>query len=51
MDRFHRHHQLVGDVAFAEASKRASYITPSPRRPTTVAYLLANTVSATVLRR
>ncbi|WGR72984.1 MULTISPECIES: bifunctional methylenetetrahydrofolate dehydrogenase/methenyltetrahydrofolate cyclohydrolase FolD [unclassified Bradyrhizobium] len=45
--------RLVGDVAFAEASKRASYITPVPGGvgPMTVAYLLANTVTAAVSRR
>ncbi|MCP1909599.1 methylenetetrahydrofolate dehydrogenase (NADP+)/methenyltetrahydrofolate cyclohydrolase [Bradyrhizobium elkanii] len=45
--------KLVGDVAFAEASKRASYITPVPGGvgPMTVAYLLANTVDAAVSRR
>ncbi|WP_080752155.1 bifunctional methylenetetrahydrofolate dehydrogenase/methenyltetrahydrofolate cyclohydrolase FolD [Bradyrhizobium japonicum] len=45
--------KLVGDVAFAEASKRASYITPVPGGvgPMTVAYLLANTLSAAVSRR
>jgi len=45
--------KLVGDVAFAEASKRASYITPVPGGvgPMTVAYLLANTVNAAVSRR
>ncbi|MCC8941616.1 bifunctional methylenetetrahydrofolate dehydrogenase/methenyltetrahydrofolate cyclohydrolase FolD [Bradyrhizobium sp. Arg68] len=45
--------RLVGDVAFAEASKRASYITPVPGGvgPMTVAYLLANTVNAAVSRR
>ncbi|MGY4426105.1 methylenetetrahydrofolate dehydrogenase (NADP+)/methenyltetrahydrofolate cyclohydrolase [Bradyrhizobium sp. JR6.1] len=45
--------KLVGDVAFAEASKRASYITPVPGGvgPMTVAYLLANTVKAAVSRR
>lgn len=45
--------KLVGDVVFAEASKRASYITPVPGGvgPMTVAYLLANTVSAAVSRR
>lgn len=44
---------LVGDVAFAEASKRASYITPVPGGvgPMTVAYLLANTVRAAMSRR
>lgn len=44
---------IVGDVAFAEASKRASYITPVPGGvgPMTVAYLLANTVNAAVSRR
>lgn len=45
--------KLVGDVAFAEASKRASYITPVPGGvgPMTVAYLLANTVDAAISRR
>lgn len=45
--------KLVGDVDFAEASKRASYITPVPGGvgPMTVAYLLANTVDAAVSRR
>lgn len=45
--------KLVGDVAFAEASKRASYITPVPGGvgPMTVAYLLANTLDAAVSRR
>ncbi|WP_407170422.1 bifunctional methylenetetrahydrofolate dehydrogenase/methenyltetrahydrofolate cyclohydrolase FolD [Bradyrhizobium sp. ORS 111] len=45
--------KIVGDVAFAEASKRASYITPVPGGvgPMTVAYLLANTVNAAVSRR
>lgn len=45
--------KLVGDVAFAEASKRAGYITPVPGGvgPMTVAYLLANTVDAAVSRR
>ncbi|MCK1586833.1 bifunctional methylenetetrahydrofolate dehydrogenase/methenyltetrahydrofolate cyclohydrolase FolD [Bradyrhizobium sp. 169] len=45
--------KLVGDVAFTEASKRASYITPVPGGvgPMTVAYLLANTVNAAVSRR
>ncbi|WP_051390153.1 bifunctional methylenetetrahydrofolate dehydrogenase/methenyltetrahydrofolate cyclohydrolase FolD [Bradyrhizobium sp. Ec3.3] len=45
--------KLVGDVAFAEASKRASHITPVPGGvgPMTVAYLLSNTVSAAVWRR
>ncbi|SFQ24755.1 methylenetetrahydrofolate dehydrogenase (NADP+) / methenyltetrahydrofolate cyclohydrolase [Bradyrhizobium sp. Ghvi] len=45
--------RLVGDVAFAEASERASYITPVPGGvgPMTVAYLLANTVKAAVSRR
>ncbi|MGY2803814.1 bifunctional methylenetetrahydrofolate dehydrogenase/methenyltetrahydrofolate cyclohydrolase FolD [Bradyrhizobium sp. USDA 4506] len=44
---------LVGDVAFAEAIERASYITPVPGGvgPMTVAYLLANTVEAAVSRR
>ncbi|MGL9623205.1 bifunctional methylenetetrahydrofolate dehydrogenase/methenyltetrahydrofolate cyclohydrolase FolD [Bradyrhizobium sp. U531] len=45
--------KLVGDVAFAEAVERASYITPVPGGvgPMTVAYLLANTVKAAVSRR
>ncbi|GLR91633.1 bifunctional methylenetetrahydrofolate dehydrogenase/methenyltetrahydrofolate cyclohydrolase FolD [Bradyrhizobium iriomotense] len=45
--------KIVGDVAFAEASKRASYITPVPGGvgPMTVAYLLANTLSAAISRR
>lgn len=45
--------KIVGDVAFAEASKRASHITPVPGGvgPMTVAYLLANTVDAAVSRR
>ncbi|EHR01008.1 bifunctional methylenetetrahydrofolate dehydrogenase/methenyltetrahydrofolate cyclohydrolase FolD [Bradyrhizobium sp. WSM471] len=45
--------RLIGDVAFVEASKRASYITPVPGGvgPMTVAYLLANTITAAVSRR
>lgn len=45
--------KIVGDVAFAEASERASYITPVPGGvgPMTVAYLLANTIDAAVSRR
>ncbi|WP_407175669.1 bifunctional methylenetetrahydrofolate dehydrogenase/methenyltetrahydrofolate cyclohydrolase FolD [Bradyrhizobium sp. STM 3562] len=45
--------KLVGDVAFAEAIDRASYVTPVPGGvgPMTVAYLLANTVEATISRR
>ncbi|MCK1635234.1 bifunctional methylenetetrahydrofolate dehydrogenase/methenyltetrahydrofolate cyclohydrolase FolD [Bradyrhizobium sp. 162] len=45
--------KIVGDVAFAEASKRASYITPVPGGvgPMTVGYLLANTVDAAISRR
>lgn len=45
--------RLVGDVAFAEARKRAGYITPVPGGvgPMTVAYVLANTVKAAVSRR
>ncbi|MCK1721301.1 bifunctional methylenetetrahydrofolate dehydrogenase/methenyltetrahydrofolate cyclohydrolase FolD [Bradyrhizobium sp. 141] len=45
--------KLVGDVAFAEAIKRAGYITPVPGGvgPMTVAYLLANTLNAAVSRR
>jgi methylenetetrahydrofolate dehydrogenase (NADP+)/methenyltetrahydrofolate cyclohydrolase len=39
--------KLVGDVEFAEASKRASAITPVPGGvgPMTIAMLLANTVA------
>ncbi|MCS3765949.1 MULTISPECIES: bifunctional methylenetetrahydrofolate dehydrogenase/methenyltetrahydrofolate cyclohydrolase FolD [Bradyrhizobium] len=45
--------KLIGDVAFAEAIERASYITPVPGGvgPMTVAYLLANTIEAAILRR
>lgn len=45
--------KIVGDVAFAEANTRASYITPVPGGvgPMTVAYLLENTVNAAVSRR
>lgn len=45
--------KLIGDVAFAEAIERASYITPVPGGvgPMTVAYLLANTVEAAISRR
>ncbi|NEU98216.1 bifunctional methylenetetrahydrofolate dehydrogenase/methenyltetrahydrofolate cyclohydrolase FolD [Bradyrhizobium uaiense] len=45
--------KIVGDVAFNEASNRASYITPVPGGvgPMTVAYLLENTVTAAVSRR
>lgn len=45
--------KIVGDVAFGEARKRASHITPVPGGvgPMTVAYLLANTVNAAVSRR
>ena len=40
--------KLVGDVVFATACERASFITPVPGGvgPMTVAMLLANTVSA-----
>ncbi len=40
--------KLVGDVAFAEASERAAFITPVPGGvgPMTVAMLLANTLTA-----
>lgn len=40
--------KLLGDVAFAEASKRASFITPVPGGvgPMTIAMLLYNTVEA-----
>ena len=43
---------LVGDVDFAEASKRAAWITPVPGGvgPMTVATLLLNTLQATQLR-
>ena len=42
---------LVGDVDFAEASKRAAWITPVPGGvgPMTVATLLANTLHAAEL--
>ena len=44
---------LVGDVAFAEAAKVASAITPVPGGvgPMTVACLLENTVAAAIVRR
>ncbi|MEK7803021.1 MAG: bifunctional 5,10-methylene-tetrahydrofolate dehydrogenase/5,10-methylene-tetrahydrofolate cyclohydrolase, partial [Deltaproteobacteria bacterium] len=40
--------QIVGDVEFEEASKRASYITPVPGGvgPMTIAMLMHNTVEA-----
>jgi methylenetetrahydrofolate dehydrogenase (NADP+)/methenyltetrahydrofolate cyclohydrolase len=40
--------RLVGDVAFAEAARRASYITPVPGGvgPMTIAMLLKNTLAA-----
>nr|MBP9021551.1 bifunctional 5,10-methylene-tetrahydrofolate dehydrogenase/5,10-methylene-tetrahydrofolate cyclohydrolase [Syntrophobacterales bacterium] len=40
--------RLVGDVAFAEAAEKASYITPVPGGvgPMTIAMLLKNTLSA-----
>jgi len=43
--------KLVGDVAFAEAAARASYITPVPGGvgPMTIAMLLRNTLSAASL--
>ena len=43
--------KLVGDVAFAEAAARASWITPVPGGvgPMTIAELLANTVHAATL--
>lgn len=43
-----RGHRLVGDVAFAEVSKKASFITPVPGGvgPMTIAMLMANTVKA-----
>ena len=44
--------KLVGDVGFAEASKRASWITPVPGGvgPMTVAILLENTLKSAQLR-
>ncbi|HRT71193.1 MAG TPA: bifunctional methylenetetrahydrofolate dehydrogenase/methenyltetrahydrofolate cyclohydrolase, partial [Syntrophales bacterium] len=40
--------KLVGDVAFAEAAEKASYITPVPGGvgPMTIAMLLKNTLEA-----
>jgi len=40
--------KLVGDVAFSEVSKKASYITPVPGGvgPMTIAMLLMNTLNA-----
>jgi methylenetetrahydrofolate dehydrogenase (NADP+)/methenyltetrahydrofolate cyclohydrolase len=40
--------KLVGDVAFAEAAAKASYITPVPGGvgPMTIAMLLKNTLEA-----
>jgi methylenetetrahydrofolate dehydrogenase (NADP+)/methenyltetrahydrofolate cyclohydrolase len=45
--------KLVGDVDFAAASERASWITPVPGGvgPMTIAYLMRNTVIAACLRR
>ena len=45
--------KLVGDVAFAEASAKASFITPVPGGvgPMTIACLLANCLKAAALRR
>ena len=45
--------KLVGDVAFAEAAKTASHITPVPGGvgPMTIACLLANTLKAAAMRR
>ncbi len=44
--------KLIGDVEFAEAEKRAAYITPVPGGvgPMTVAMLLENTLAACVAR-
>jgi methylenetetrahydrofolate dehydrogenase (NADP+)/methenyltetrahydrofolate cyclohydrolase len=44
--------KLVGDVAFAEACERASFITPVPRGvgPMTIACLLENTLLAAIAR-
>jgi methylenetetrahydrofolate dehydrogenase (NADP+) / methenyltetrahydrofolate cyclohydrolase len=44
--------KLVGDVAFAEAAEHASFLTPVPGGvgPMTIAYLLANTVTAAEAR-
>ena len=44
--------KVVGDVDFAEASKRASWITPVPGGvgPMTVAILLENTLKSAQLR-
>jgi methylenetetrahydrofolate dehydrogenase (NADP+) / methenyltetrahydrofolate cyclohydrolase len=44
--------KLVGDVAFAEVAERASFLTPVPGGvgPMTIAYLLANTVTAAEAR-
>jgi methylenetetrahydrofolate dehydrogenase (NADP+) / methenyltetrahydrofolate cyclohydrolase len=44
--------KLVGDVAFAEASERASWITPVPGGvgPMTIACLLENTLQAAIAR-
>jgi methylenetetrahydrofolate dehydrogenase (NADP+)/methenyltetrahydrofolate cyclohydrolase len=41
-------HGLRGDVAFDEVAARAGWITPVPGGvgPTTIAYLLANTLEA-----
>ena len=43
-----RGYRLVGDVAFAEVSEKASAITPVPGGvgPMTIAMLMANTVRA-----
>ncbi|WP_050399838.1 bifunctional methylenetetrahydrofolate dehydrogenase/methenyltetrahydrofolate cyclohydrolase FolD [Bradyrhizobium embrapense] len=48
VDDGHGGYSLVGDVAFDEASERASHITPVPGGvgPMTIAYLLMNTMSA-----
>ena len=45
--------KLVGDVAFVEVLPRASFVTPVPGGvgPMTIAYLLANTVTAAEHRR
>jgi methylenetetrahydrofolate dehydrogenase (NADP+)/methenyltetrahydrofolate cyclohydrolase len=43
-----RGYRLVGDVAYEEVAKKASWITPVPGGvgPMTIAMLLSNTVSA-----
>ena len=45
---FSKGYRLVGDVEYAEAAKKASFITPVPGGvgPMTVALLMSNTVLA-----